>query len=342
MKINDYDYCLPHHLIAQVPVQPRDHSRLLIVDRDNNSFYEEKFYNIYNYFFEGDLLVLNDTKVIPCRIYAKKNTGGNVEILLLKEIKKRLWECFIKSNKKICIGDEFTIENSIKCFVEYRNENFCYLRFDRDFSYELLEKIGNMPVPPYIKRKNSDKVLLELDSKCYQTVYADCSGAVAAPTAGLHFTDELLNKIQNKGVSINKITLHTGPGTFLPIKATNVENHRMMEEYCKVDKDVMAEIIKTKKNKKKVIAVGTTTVRSVETAFLNGNSGYEGFTELFIYPVFKFKGVDALVTNFHLPKSTLLLLVSAFAGKELIRKAYDYAVNKEFRFYSYGDGMLIL
>lgn len=323
MKLSDFDYHLPKSLIAQSPVEPRDNSKLMIVA---NKIEHKRFYNLPDHLERGDVVILNDSKVVPARIIGRKETGGKIEVLIIRRINKD-YECLVKGKN---IKEETTLffKNAVGT-VKKKNG----FRFTISFSKEInLQNIGEMPTPPYIKEKL-------LDQKRYNTVYAKRNGSIAAPTAGLHFTKNLIEKIKDKGVEIAYITLHVGVGTFLPIKHEDPTKHKMEEEYFRIDKK-NAEIIN---NAKKVVAVGTTVVRALESSCKNGKIiSNEGCTDLFIYPGYMFKSkINYILTNFHLPKSTLFLLVCAFAGKERIFKAYKNAIENNYRFYSFGDAMMI-
>ena len=325
MKLSDFDYHLPKHLIAQSPVEQRDNSKLMIVD---GRIRHKMFYNLPDYLESGDVVVLNDSMVVPARIIGKKETGGRVEVLIIKNIDKN-YECLIKG-KNIRTGMKIIFSDEISGMVVGRTNHRFIMAFNEEIN---LHNIGEMPTPPYIKEKL-------LDQKRYNTIYAKSKGSIAAPTAGLHFTKNLIRKIKDKGVKIAYITVHVGPGTFLPITAEKIEEHKMEEEYFRIDEE-NAEIIN---NAKRVVAVGTTVVRALESNCVNGEIvSKEGMTGLFIYPGYKFKSkINYLLTNFHLPKSTLLLLVCAFAGKERTFKAYNEAIKNSYRFYSFGDAMMIM
>ncbi len=323
MQLSDFDYHLPKQLIAQSGFEPRDNSKLMIV---NDKVEQVRFYNIVDYLNKGDVVVLNDSKVIPARIIGKKETGGKVEVLIIRKINKD-YECLVKG-KNIKEGTKLFFKN-VSGAVKNK-KGFKYLiGFDKEIN---LQSMGEMPTPPYIKEKL-------LDQSRYNTVYARNNGSIAAPTAGLHFTKKLIKQIEDKGVRIAYITLHVGPGTFLPVRTEKIEEHKMEEEYFKIDKE-NAEIIN---NAKRIVNVGTTVVRALESSCVNGKiTSNEGWTDLFIYPGYKFKSrINYLLTNFHLPKSTLFLLVCAFAGKERIFKAYKNAIQNSYRFYSFGDAMMI-
>lgn len=328
MKTECFDYNLPKELIAQIPAPKRDESRLMVLFKDTGEILHKKFYEIIDFLKSGDVLLINDTKVIPARIFGKdKKTRA---ILLIKEVAPLVWETFIKPQRGLRIGEELVFD-SVKGTVSQRTNDGTYIL---QFSERILfNNIGYAPLPPYIKRDYKKPELHDYDKLRYQTVYAKNPGAIAAPTAGMHFTEEVLGKIKNKGVVIAPITLHVGIGTFRPVRALYVEGHRMLPEWFYIPEETTKAI----KKAKRVIAVGTTTARTLETA-IEGS----GFTNLFIYPPYKFKEIDALITNFHLPKSTLLMLVSAFGGRQLILKAYEEAIRLGYRFYSYGDAMLIL
>lgn len=331
-------YHLPREFIAQAPLKGRDESRLMVLSREKGTILHKYFRDFIDLLAYGDVLVVNNTRVIPARIFGSDKKTR--EILLIKEKEPLVWEIFIKPQRGLKIGEELVFGN-IKGRINERTRDSTYII---KFSKELpLSSIGYAPLPPYIKRDYKKPYLHEYDKSRYQTVYAKNPGAIAAPTAGLHFTEELLEKIRGKGITIAPITLHVGIGTFRPVRTENIEEHKMHPEWF----NIPAETTKAIKNAKfirrslgvggRVIAVGTTTARTLETT-IEGS----GYTNLFIYPPYKFKVVDALITNFHLPKSTLLILVSAFAGRELIMKAYEEAIRHNYRFYSYGDAMLIL
>ena len=339
MKVSDFNYNLPEELIAQVPIQKRDESRLMILNRKNQTIENRTFKDIIDYLQPGDCLVRNNTKVIPARIYGKKETGANVEFLLLNNIEGDIWECIVRPGNKLHIGAKVIFgEGILKAEIidtmegGTRKVKFSY----KGIFNEILDKIGLMPLPPYIHEELKDK-------DRYQTVYAKYRGSAAAPTAGLHFTEELLNKIEKKGIQIANVTLHVGIGTFRPVKEETVEKHHMHSEHYYIKKEDVDKINTAKENGKRVIAVGTTSCRVLETiADENGHvKEAEGDTQIFIYPGYKFKILDGLITNFHLPQSTLLMLVSAFAGKDYILKAYKEAVKEKYRFFSFGDAMFI-
>jgi len=343
VKVSEFDYGLPKELIAKFPAEPRDSSRLLVLDRRTGKLEHRIFREIVNYLEEGDLLVINDTKVIPARLFGNLETGAKVELLLTRQIEPNLWEVMARPARKLKKGKRIVFDGELSAkVIDYAGEGKRIVEFqllgDKSFM-EKLEEIGHVPLPPYIEREEREE-----DREKYQTVFARREGAVAAPTAGLHFTDELIKKLKEKGIIIKPVTLHVGPGTFKPVKVENVEEHRMDYETYFIPEETAEAIRKVKERGKRVVAVGTTVVRTLESASdEKGNvKPGEGTTNLFIYPGYKFKVIDALITNFHLPKSTLLMLVSAFAGKERVLNAYREAVKMGYRFYSYGDAMLII
>ena len=343
MKVSEFDYYLPKELIAKFPVEPRDSARLLVLNRRTGELEHRIFKDIVDYLNPGDLLVVNDTKVIPARLFGKLETGGRVEVLLVRQVEPDVWEVMARPARKLKEGKRVVFDEELSAVVTgYGGEGKRFLRFelagDRSFM-DKLEEIGHVPLPPYIEREERPE-----DREKYQTVFARREGAVAAPTAGLHFTEELLRRLENKGIIIKPVTLHVGPGTFKPVKVENVEDHRMDYETYSVPEETAKAIEETRKRGNRIVAVGTTVVRTLESAA--GEDGTvkagEGRTNLFIYPGYRFKVVDALITNFHLPRSTLIMLVSAFGGKERVLNAYREAVKKGYRFYSYGDAMLIV
>lgn len=345
ISISEYDYELPKELIAQLPSQKRDECRMMVLDRADKSIVNKHFYDITDYFDANDVLVLNNTKVIPARLFGKKSTGANIEVFLLKQIGDKTWEVLIKPSKRI--KEEMIIEISPDLYVKVltrQNEGkwLVELHYEGNF-YEILDKVGNIPLPPYIERSMTDKQLASLDYDRYQTVYACREGSVAAPTAGLHFTDEILEKLKAKGVQICYVTLNVGIGTFRPVKVDNVLEHKMDSEEYEISAETARIINEAKKSGKRITAVGTTTVRTLESCMKKYEEILEVIDDsnLFIYPGFEYKVVDRLITNFHLPKSTLIMLVSAFAGKDYIFEAYKKAIDEKYKFYSYGDCMLI-
>lgn len=342
MKLSDFDYELPPDRIAQVPLKQRDESKLMVVNRHSGELQHTQFAKIGDYLPESALLVLNDTKVIPARLIGnKRGTGGKIELLLVQEIEKDVWEVLAKPMRSLKVGIQLVFEEGVLSgeVIEKTKNGKCLIAFSYigEF-YNLLSEIGLMPLPPYIRRTPDED-----DKLRYQSVYASQEGAIAAPTAGLHFTQELLEKLNRKGIQNTKLTLHVGIGTFQPVKVDNIKTHKMHAEYINLKETVAQRINDAKRTGSEIIAIGTTVVRALETAGVSGTvEQFSGQSELFIYPGFQFKIVDALITNFHLPKSTLLMLVSAFADTQLIKKAYQEALQHNYRFYSYGDAMLIL
>lgn len=339
MRTDDFDFELEEKKIAQSPAEPRDSAKLLTYSRETGEISHTRFKNIIDFLSENDVLVLNETKVIPARLYGKKReTGTPFEFLLLKRIGLDLWEVIMKPGRKLKIGQYVDFAPDFCARLEQKKEDgICVVKFFYDGVFEQkLDEYGVMPLPPYITGKLENK-------KQYQTVYANISGSAAAPTAGLHFTEKLLNKIREKGVQIIKITLHVGLGTFRPMKEENVEDHIMHSEFYRIDEKAADLINDAKKNGKRIIAVGTTSVRALESAADdNGNVCPKAEeTDIFIYPGYKFKTVDAMITNFHLPKSTLLMLVCAFGGNEQILDLYNTAIDLDYRFFSFGDAMFI-
>ena len=343
MNLSEFNYNLPKDLIAQYPADERDTSRLMVINKKIGDFQHKHFRNIIDYLKPGDLLVLNDAKVIPARLYGTKRSGGKVEILLLKEMQADLWEALVRGLTK----GKVKLSHGITASVS-RSNGTARVKLERDSMgpgghdiKKSLYDIGVMPLPPYIKRPSDPS-----DSERYQTVYAKNEGAVAAPTAGLHFTDGLLRSIRDKDVEIHMITLHVGHGTFRPVEAENIEEHEMYEESYEIPAVTADAVNRARTDGRRVIAVGTTVTRALEASISDGTNGrIEGGTgsaSIFIYPGYKFNAIDALITNFHLPKSTPLMLTSAFSGPELLLKAYQAAIQKAYRFYSYGDSMIII
>ena len=340
MKTSDFDYFLPEELIAQTPANPRDSSRLLVYDRKTDKVEHKHFFDIVDYLKEGDLLVRNNTKVLPARMFALTEHGGRVEVLLLKRFNLNEWEVLVKPGKKAKPSAKLTISNelSLEVLSTIEESGSRRVKFIYDGVFEdVISRVGEMPLPPYITEKL-------LDQSRYQTVYAKVDGSAAAPTAGLHFTDELLKKLNDKGVEVVDVLLHVGLGTFRPVKTDDILSHHMHSEYYEIDEIASEKINKAKKEGRRVIAVGTTSVRTLESA-----SDENGFvkptkdnTEIFIYPPYKFKCVDGLITNFHLPKSTLLMLVSALCSREKMLELYNTAVAEKYRFFSFGDACLFL
>ena len=342
MKLTDFDYELPEDRIAQEPLQDRDASKLMVIDRYTREIQHSTFSNIGEYLPEQSLLVLNDTKVIPARLLGKKRqTGGKIELLLIKEKEKDTWEVLAKPRRSLQIGIqiEFGDGELIAEVIDKPDDGNCIVHFQyKGVFSNILSEVGVIPLPPYIRRTPDEK-----DNVRYQSVYATNEGAIAAPTAGLHFTPELLDSLKNKGIASAKLTLHVGIGTFQPVKVDNIQTHKMHAEYINLAEKEATQIRNAQKIGSEIVAIGTTVVRSLETAAEGGSiKAFSGYSELFIYPGYQFKIVDALVTNFHLPKSTLFMLVSAFADIELIREAYKEALQHDYRFFSYGDAMLIL
>lgn len=340
MKTSDFDYYLPEELIAQTPATPRDSSRMLVFDRENDKIYHKHFYDLVDFLKEGDLLVRNNTKVLPARMFASTKNGGKVEVLLLKRFDLTEWEVLVKPGKKAKPGARLTISDdlSLEVLSTIEESGSRRVKFYYDGVFEdVISRVGEMPLPPYITEKLKDQ-------NRYQTVYAEKDGSAAAPTAGLHFTEELIEKLKNKGVEFADVLLHVGLGTFRPVKTEDILSHHMHSEYYEVDEVAAEKINRAKKEGRRVIAVGTTSVRTLESAA--DENGFirpvKGNTEIFIYPPYKFKCVDALITNFHLPKSTLLMLVSSLSTREKMLDIYNTAVEEKYRFFSFGDSMLVL
>lgn len=342
MKLEEFDFYLPEELIAQTPLLKRDTSKLLTINRKENTYEHKVFSDIIDYFNPGDTLVLNNTRVMPARLYGqKKDTGAAIEVLLLKNKEHNMWECLVKPAKRIKVGSIVSFGDGImeaEC-VKVLDDGFRYFEFKYEGIFqERLDELGTMPLPPYIKERLTDK-------ERYQTVYSKEIGSSAAPTAGLHFTNELLDKIKQKGVNIVYLTLHVGLGTFRPVSVENIEDHDMHSEYYTLDEETANVINETKKNGGRVFSVGTTSTRTLET-IARDNDGEivtaSGWTNIFIYPGFEFKCVDGLITNFHLPKSSLIMLVSAFYNREKVLELYKIAVENKYRFFSFGDAMIII
>lgn len=341
MRVEDFNYNLPPELIAQTPLENRSESKLLILNKNTGERIHKKFFNIVDYLGENDCLVLNDTKVIPSRIYGKKvDTNANIELLLLKEIKPNIWTSLVKPARRVHINDEISFQNGLlkaKCISEGEDGERTFELIYEGILLEILEQIGTMPLPPYIKEKleNQDR---------YQTVYANEYGSAAAPTAGLHFTKELLNELKEKKVKILTITLNVGLGTFRPVSVEKVEDHHMHSEFYSMSDEVANELNNAKKEGRRIICVGTTSLRTLESIYSKYGcfKGVKENTNIFIYPPYKIKSADCLITNFHLPKSTLIMLVSAFAGKDNIMAAYEEAIKMKYRFFSFGDAMFIM
>lgn len=341
MKKSDFSFDLPQALIAQTPIEPRDHSRLLCLDKQSGAVSHHHFYDITSFLKAGDLLVVNDSRVLPARIYGTNEKGGALEILLLNAREENVWEMLVKPGKRakigsrLCFGDGLLYGEVID--VTEEGNRICRFSYNASNIYEVLDKIGQMPLPPYITEKLSDR-------ERYQTVYSNEIGSAAAPTAGLHFTHELMKKLENMGVGIAKVTLHVGLGTFRPVKEENIFNHKMHTEHYHLPRETAEKILETKKRGGRVIAVGTTSCRTLEAAATKNGEVREDddCTSIFIYPGYEFKVIDGLITNFHLPESTLIMLVSALAGRENVLNAYNIAIKEKYRFFSFGDAMLIV
>jgi S-adenosylmethionine:tRNA ribosyltransferase-isomerase len=336
MKTSDFDYNLPQTSIAQTPVEPRDSSRLLVLHRDTGEIEHRIFREIGEYLRAGDLLVLNQTRVIPARIYARKETGGRVELLLLRRRDELTWEALV-GGKGLRVGKLVDVEDGPQVeIIEILDGSERVIQFSEPIE-PYFSRVGNVPLPPYIHEKLNDP-------ERYQTVYAREPGSAAAPTAGLHFTSELLNRLRAKGVKVGYVTLHVGLDTFAPVTEENPQEHKIHSEWCELPQETADLINETKQNGGRVVAVGTTSVRTLESATVgqNGILSYLGATSVFILPGYEFKIVDAMITNFHLPRSTLIMLVSAFAGRERVLETYEVAIREGYRFYSFGDAMLIL
>ena len=340
MKTRDFWYDLPEELIAQTPLQQRDASRLLVLDRMSGNVEHRHFYNVLDYLKPGDCLVMNDSRVLPARLLGSRPTGGAVELLLLKDLGDKKWECLAKPGRKLQKGQEVTFGDGklTATIVEVKDDGNRIVEFHYEGIFlEVLEQLGKMPLPPYIKEELQDR-------ERYQTVYSREIGSAAAPTAGLHFTNELLEKIRQKGIKIAFVTLHVGLGTFRPVKAEDIDDHHMHAELCMINKETADLLNATKQAGGRIICVGTTSCRTLES-LVNTDGTFEEkskWTEIFIYPGYEFKAMEGLITNFHLPESTLVMLVSAFAGRENVLSAYEQAVKERYRFFSFGDAMLIL
>ncbi len=340
MKTSDFDYYLPEELIAQTPVYPRDSSRLLVYDKAKDKVFHEHFYDIKKYLKKGDVLVRNNTKVLPARMFAYTENGGKVEVLLLKRFDLREWEVLVKPGKKAKPGAKLTINEELSLEVLSVIEEAGSRRVSFNFSgvfEDIISRVGEMPLPPYIKEKLKDQ-------SRYQTVYAKVDGSAAAPTAGLHFTEQLTSELKEMGVEIVDVLLHVGLGTFRPVKADDINEHHMHSEYYEVSKETAEIVNRAKREGRRVIAVGTTSVRTLES--VADDNGFikecKGNTEIFLYPPYKFKCVDGLITNFHLPKSTLVMLVSCTSSREKILELYNLAVSEKYRFFSFGDACLFI
>jgi len=345
MKLSEFDYILPDELIAQLPTEKRVDSKMMVLNKSSKTIEHKHFFDIVDLLDSDDVLILNDTKVIPARIFGKKTTGASVEIFLLKEKENKFWEALLKPSKRINEGTIITVSDDLAVKAHTIIEGgkwLVELVYSGDI-YNVLDKVGNIPLPPYIERKLSTEDLKKLDFERYQTVFAQNAGSVAAPTAGLHFSLEVLEKLKEKGVQVGFVTLNVGLGTFRPVKCENITEHKMDTESFEISQETADLINNAKKNNKKIVAVGTTSVRTLETAFekFGEIKACKDSSQMFIYPPYQFKVVDKLITNFHLPKSTLLMLTSALAGKDFVFEAYKKAIAHHYRFYSYGDCMFI-
>lgn len=364
MLSSEFDYNLPEELIAQFPCKKRDESNLMVLDKQDKTFEHKKFFDVVDFLDENDVLVLNNTRVIPARLIGEKATGARIEVFLLERKTDTQWEVLIKPSKRVSSGTivKFSEELSAKVIERLPNDKWLVeliyegifnseagavaetMSFRKELNFnEILAKVGNIPLPPYIERQLTDEAIKKLDFERYQTVYAQNPGSVAAPTAGLHFTEEILDKLKQKGIEICYVTLNVGLGTFRPVKAENILDHQMDKEFYEISETTANIINKAKSQGKNIVAVGTTTVRTLESVFQKDGkvSATSAWSQMFIYPGYKFNVIDKLITNFHLPKSTLLMLVSALTGKDFIFEAYREAIEKKYRFYSYGDCMLI-
>jgi S-adenosylmethionine:tRNA ribosyltransferase-isomerase len=341
LRVADFDFTLPKELIAQTPLKDREKSRLLVLERETGRIIHRHFYQLCDYLNEGDTLVLNDTKVMPARLFGvKKNTLAHIEVLLLTQKAENHWETLCKPAKRVKIGTEISFGDGLlraECVKILDEGRRLFQFYYEGIFFEILDKLGEMPLPPYIIEKLEDR-------ERYQTVYSKVLGSAAAPTAGLHFTAALLNQISHKKVNIAYLTLHVGLGTFRPVTVSNIHEHKMHREYYHLDSKTADLLNETRKNKKRIITVGTTSTRTLETIATKYGSFIEasGYTDIFIYPGYEFKAIDGLITNFHLPKSTLIMLVSAFASKAKIMNAYNEAIKHKYRFFSFGDAMLII
>lgn len=346
MLVSEFDYTLPEELIAQTPSEKRENSRMMVLGVNDGTIQHKHFYDIVDLLDDNCVLILNNTKVIPARLYGYKDTGAKIEVFLLKEKENNHWEVLIKPSKRVKVGTIVKVseELSVEVAEQLQDDGKWLVKMLYEGNIlDILHRVGNIPLPPYIERKMTSDELKKLDFERYQTVYAKDEGSVAAPTAGLHFTKEILNKLADKGVEIGYVTLNVGIGTFRPVKCDNVLDHKMDSETFEISQETADLINRAKAQGKKIIAVGTTTVRTLETAFKQFGciKACKSSSELFIYPPYEFKVIDKLITNFHLPKSTLLMLVSALAGKDFIFRAYEEAIKNKYRFYSYGDCMFI-
>lgn len=347
MHINEFDYELPEELIAQRPSEKRENSKMMVLDRANHQIQHKNFFNIVDYLDENCVLILNNTKVMPARLYGYKDTGAKIEVFLLKKYDgENRWEVLIRPSKRVKVGTIVKIsdELSVEILMPLPDDGKWLVKMIYEGElFEILHRVGNIPLPPYIERKMASEELKQLDFERYQTVYAKNEGSVAAPTAGLHFTEDILKQLKAKGVDIGYVTLDVGIGTFRPVKCENILEHKMDSEAFEISEETADLINRAKAQGKKIVAVGTTTVRTLETAYKTFGEikACRSASELFIYPPYEFKVVDKLITNFHLPKSTLLMLVSALASRQFIFEGYAEAIKEKYRFYSYGDCMLI-
>ena len=345
MKLEEFDYNLPKELIAQLPSEKRENSKMLVLNRQALSFEDKHFYDITDFLDENDFLVMNNTKVIPARLFSVKDTGAKIEIFLVRETEPHKWIALIKPSKRVKPLMELKIGENLSAKIIEKIDDKWKIQLNYCGNiYDVLGTYGNIPLPPYIERNMTDSQYKSLDFDRYQTVYAKHEGSVAAPTAGLHFTRDIIDKLEKKGVGHTFVNLNVGLGTFKPVKAKNIEEHSMDRETFEISEEAANSINKAKAEGKNIVAVGTTSVRTLETTMRKYGKilPVKDYSELFIYPPYDFKIVDKMITNFHLPKSTLLMLVSAFAGKDFVFKAYNHAINSKYRFYSYGDCMLIL
>ena len=338
MLLSDFDYELPEELIAQIPIEPRNASRLMVLDPLNETIEHHHFFELKNFLTAGDTLIFNDTRVIPARLIGHRETGGKVEVFLLRRIDGNRWETLVKPGRKAQIDNKIIFSDELYCKVIGHTDfggrvvEFCY----EGIFEEILDRLGETPLPPYIHEK------LE-DTERYQTVYNRERGSAAAPTAGLHFTKEQMTDLKSSGINLGFVTLHVGLGTFRPVNVDNIEDHVMHEEYFSIPQETVDLIRRTKENHRRVIAVGTTSIRTLESAVINGElTAMSGATNIFIYPGYEFKVIDAIITNFHLPKSTLIMLISAFGGREFVLRAYKEAVKERYRFFSFGDAMFLI
>lgn len=343
MLINEFNFDLPEHLIAQEPLENRAESKMLVVNRNTQTFHDQQFINFPAFLKSDDVIVLNNTKVFPARIFGNSETGAKVELFLVKNLADDVWETLARPAKRLKIGKQIIFSDKLSATVTAKNnEGRVFVKFDADGDFNtILDEIGQTPLPPYIKRTEGS---LDADRERYQTVFASNRGAIAAPTAGLHFTPKVLDEIRSLGVTVAEITLHVGYGTFEPVRVDDLTNHKVMPEQCEISNETAESLNKAKRENRRIIAIGTTTTRALESAADENGKVKSGKFEagITITPNYKFKIINGLLTNFHLPKSSLLVLVSAFAGYELIMKAYEQAVKNQYRFYSYGDCMLII